>query len=176
MAGTDPNGPFDVLLQYCAMPLEFAFLADRVDALPIISKWYFEEWGHLLENDSIERMRDRMRDYMNRDQIPFILLGIDDNEVVGAAQLKYREMAEMFPDKEHWLGGVYVATDHRGQRYGPQIVEQIVNIAPRYGVQTLHLQTNALDGGLYARLGWTPYAQVKNNGLDVLVMERHLSG
>ena len=158
------------------MPLGFEFLIDRVEAIPIISKWYFDEWGHLLDGDSIERTRDRMQDYMNRDEIPFILLAIIDNKVVGAAQLKYREMAEMFPDKEHWLGGLYVATGHRRHGYGSQMVARIVKIAPRLGIQTLHLQTEALDGGLYARLGWTPYAQVNNRGLDILVMERHLSG
>ncbi|MFQ6006412.1 MAG: hypothetical protein ACE5OQ_13020, partial [Woeseia sp.] len=52
--------------------------------------------------------------------------------------------------------------------------EQIATMAPTYGVQTLHLQTEAPDGGLYARLGWTPYAQVNNRGLNVLVMERLL--
>lgn len=156
------------------MPLKFMFLADRVDAIPTVSKWYFDEWGHLSESDSIESTRDRMQDYMNRDEIPLILLATDDDQVVGAAQLKYREMADMFPNSEHWLGGMYVATGHRGLGYGSQIIEQIVKIAPRYGVQTLHLQTEALDGGLYARLGWTPCAQVNNRGLDVLVMERHL--
>jgi len=158
------------------MPLEFTFLADHVVAIPIISKWYFEEWGHLVQGDSIERTRDRIEDYLNRDEIPFILVATNNNDLVGAAQLKYREMAEMFPDKEHWLGGVYVAASHRGLGYGSQIVEQIVKMAPRYGVETLHLQTEALDGGLYARLGWTPYAQVTSRGLDVLVMEQQLSG
>ena len=159
-----------------AMPIEFMFLADRVDAIPIISKWYFDEWGHFEQGGSIERTRDRIEDYMNRDEIPFILVATNDNDLVGAAQLKYHEMAEMFPDKEHWLGGVYVAASHRGQGYGSQIVEQIVKMAPRYGVETLHLQTEALDGGLYARLGWMPYAQVTSRGLDVLVMEQQLSG
>ena len=158
------------------MPLAFTFLADHVVAIPIISKWYFEEWGYLVEGDSIERIQDRIEDYLNRDEIPFILVATNNNDLVGAAQLKYREMAELFPDKEHWLGGVYVAASHRGQGYGSQIVEHIVKVAPRYGVEKLHLQTEALDGGLYARLGWTPYAQVTNHGLDVLVMERELSG
>ena len=128
------------------MPVEFTFLADRVDAIPIISKWYFDEWGHLVQGASIERTRGRIEDYMNRDEIPFILVATNDNDLVGAAQLKYHEMAEMFPDKEHWLGGVYVAASHRGQGYGSQIVEQIVKMAPRYGVETLHLQTEALAG------------------------------
>jgi GNAT superfamily N-acetyltransferase len=158
------------------MPIEFSFLADRVEAVPIISKWYFDEWGHLEQGHSIERTRDRMDDYMNREEMPFILVATIDNELVGAAQLKYQEMAEMFPDKEHWLGGVYIAASLRGKGYGAQIVEQIVSMAPSYGVETLYLQTEALDGGLYARLGWMPCAQVTNRGMDVLVMGRHLSG
>ncbi|MFQ5549564.1 MAG: GNAT family N-acetyltransferase [Woeseia sp.] len=156
------------------MPIQFAFLADRVQAIPVISRWYYDEWGHLVQDDSIERTRDRIEEYMNRDEIPFILLATKDNEIVGLAQLKFHEMAEMFPDKEHWLGGLYVAANHRGQGYGSLIVEQIAKMAPTYGVQTLYLQTEALDGGLYARLGWTPYARVNNRGLNVLVMERQL--
>jgi GNAT superfamily N-acetyltransferase len=156
------------------MPIQFTFLADRVDAISIISKWYYDEWGHLVQDDSIERTRDRIEEYMNRDEIPFILLAAKYNEIVGAAQLRRHEMAEMFPDKEYWLGGLFVAANHRGQGYGSLIVEQIAKMAPTYGVQTLHLQTEALDGGLYARLGWTPYTQVNNRGLNVLVMERQL--
>lgn len=83
------------------MPLGFAFLAGRADAIPIISAWYSDEWGHLLQGDSTGCPRYRIEDYMNRDKIPFILLATKDNKLVGAAQLKYREMAEMFPDKEY---------------------------------------------------------------------------
>ena len=158
------------------MPVEFEFLADRVEVIPTIANWYFGEWGHLLRDDSIERTRDRIEGYLNRDQIPFILIAMNENDLVGAAQLKYHEMAELFPDREHWLGGVYVEPGCRGRGYGSRIVERIVDMAPKYGVETLHLQTEALDGGLYTRLGWTPCVQVTSRGVDVLVMERRLSG
>ena len=158
------------------MSIEFAFLADHLEAIPLIAKWYFDEWGHLAQGETIQDTRNRVEDYLNRDEIPFILVAMTGNDLVGAAQLKYREMAEMFPDKEHWLGGVYVATDYRGQGYGSRMAEQIAKMAPRYGVETLYLQTEALDGGIYARLGWKPYARVKSRGLDVLVMERRLAG
>lgn len=158
------------------MPLEFEYLADRLDAISIVSKWYFDEWGHLSEGDSLERTRDRMQDYLKPDAIPFTLLMVCQNEVLGAAQLKHHELVETFPDREHWLGGVVVAPGRRGQGYGSQIVKHITKIAPRYRVRTLYVQTEVLDGGLYARLGWAPYALAKNRGLDVLVMERHLSG
>jgi len=156
------------------MSLEFVFLADRVDAIPVVSEWYFDEWGHLSECDSIERMQDRMQGYMNRDDIPFSLLAVDGNEVVGAAHLKLHELVETFPDEEHWLGGVYVAPGHRGKGYGSQIIERIVEIAPEYGIRSLYLQTEKLDGGLYKRLGWAPYATANNCGVEVLVMKRFL--
>lgn len=156
------------------MPLKFEMLADRIDAVPILSRWYYDEWGHLRSENSLQRTRARVRRYLNRDRIPFILLATRDTEVVAAAQLKLREMAEIFPDRKYWLGGVYVAAGHRGRGYGSRIAERVAAMAPTYGVRTLYLQTEALDGGLYARLGWTPCARATNRGLDVLVMERKL--
>ncbi len=156
------------------MSIKFVFLADRVDAVPVLARWYYDEWGHLRPDNSLERTRARVRRYLNRDRIPFILLATSDDEVVAAAQLKLREMAEIFPDKKYWLGGVYVAPGHRGRGYGSIIAEQVAAMAPGYGVRTLYLQTPALDGGLYARLGWTPCARATNRGLDVLVMQREL--
>ena len=145
-----------------------------MDAIPVISKWYHDEWGHLSPDRPDESRSDRVEDYLNRDEIPFILVATNGQAIIGAAALKFREMAETFPDKEHWLGGVYVAADHRGRGYGTLLVEKIASLAPAYGVRTLHLQTQALDGGLYASLGWKPYAQVHRRGFDVLVMERHV--
>jgi RimJ/RimL family protein N-acetyltransferase len=156
------------------MSIDFSFLADRKDAIPVIARWYFEQWGHLIKDETLERSIERLQDSLNRDKIPFILVATLAGEVIGAAELKYREMASMFPDKEHWIGGVYVSSKHRGQGYGSEIAEQIAVRAPKYGVETLHLQTEKLDGGIYARLGWVPTDQVTNHGLEVLVMERHL--
>ena len=34
---------------------------------------------------------------------------MDQGQIVGSAELKYREMEDMVPEKEHWLGGVYLA-------------------------------------------------------------------
>jgi GNAT superfamily N-acetyltransferase len=156
-------------------PLEFEFLCDRRDAISTVARWYFDEWGSLAGNETIECAAEQLQDYMNRDEIPFILLASEGGNLVGAAQLKRHEMAAQFPDKEHWLGGLYVTASRRGRGYGSQIVEHVANMASRCGVRTLHLQTLALDGGLYAHLGWRPVARVRNNGLDVLVMERNLT-
>ncbi len=154
--------------------IDFAYLADRERAIPLVAKWYFEQWGHLIEDETLDRATDRMHDYLNRAEIPFILLALDHEEIVGAAQLKYYEMRQTFPDRKHWLGGVYVAPGRRGAGLGSRLAEEIASRASVCGVETLYLQTEQLDGGLYARLGWLPLEQVDNHGLKVLVMERRL--
>ncbi|MDJ0926805.1 MAG: GNAT family N-acetyltransferase [Gammaproteobacteria bacterium] len=156
------------------MSLAYEFLADREDALPLIAKWYFDEWGYLKKGATLASTVERLRHSLNRDRIPFILVATADGDIIGAAELKYREMAEMFPEKEHWIGGVYVASKHRGHGFASLIAEEIACRAPAYGVEVLHLQTEMLDGGLYARLGWVPTDQVNNRGLEVLVMERYV--
>lgn len=153
--------------------LIFEYLADRPESVPLVAGWYFAEWGYLNHSATLEGVRRKVSASMNRDAIPLTVLAVIDEEVVGAAQLKYREMP-IFPDKEHWLGGVFVASEHRGQGIAKQLVHSVVETAGKLGVTTLHIQTERLDGGLYARLGWTPVEQASNHGLDVLVMERPL--
>jgi GNAT superfamily N-acetyltransferase len=157
------------------MSLEFIYLAERPEALLTVASWYFDEWGHFHPGRTIDDTRERLKGTLNIDQIPFILLGLKDEKVVGAAELKYREMADIFPEKEHWLGGVYVAAEHRGNGIGLRLAEEITTRAPEYGVDKLYLQTERLDGGLYSRLGWQPEQEVDNHGIQVLVMVRDVA-
>ena len=55
------------------MSLEFAYLADCQDAISIISKWHFNEWGHLRMSDSTEHVLDWIEYYPNRDEKPWRL-------------------------------------------------------------------------------------------------------
>ena len=154
--------------------MQFEFLTNHQVAIPIIGRWYNEEWGRRLHDETEEESIKRLNEYLNTDKIPFILVATERTEIIGAAQLKYREMEDLFPEKEHWLGGVFVSPKHRGHGIGSQLAQEIVATAPSYGVSTLHLQTEQLDGGLYTRLGWLPVQQVENDGMNVLVMERHI--
>ena len=150
--------------------MEFVYLADRPDAVSLIAQWYFDEWGHLRPGTTFERVLDNVSAALHRDRIPLILLAVLGGEIVGTAELKHREM-DIFPEKKHWLGGVLVPVEHRGTGIAVSLIGKIVEIAASLGVRVLYLQTQQLDGGLYARLGWKPYRQVRYKGLDVLVME-----
>ncbi len=152
--------------------MRFEFLIDRRDAIPIIGRWYNEKWGRPHRNETEEESIEGLSEYLNNDRIPFILVATEDDNILASAQLKYREMEDIYPEKEHWLGGVFVAPSHRGRGLGSRLANEIAGRAPAYGVETLYLQTEQLDGGLYRPLGWHPIEQVNNHGLEVLVMER----
>lgn len=153
--------------------LRFENLADRPDALPLVAKWYFSEWGHLNPAATIKKIAARLFASMNRDAIPLVMLAILGDEVIGSAELKYQEM-KIYPEKEHWMGGVFVVPEYRGKGVAVRLIDAVVDTARILGVELLHIQTERLDGGLYLKLGWQRTEQVSYRGLDVLVMQRTL--
>jgi GNAT superfamily N-acetyltransferase len=75
-------------------------------------------------------------------------------------------------EKEHWLGGVFVSAEYRSKGIALRLVDRALERARSLGVKVLHLQTEKMDGGLYAKLGWNPLEQVYYKGQEVLVMGR----
>jgi GNAT superfamily N-acetyltransferase len=153
--------------------LDFALLADRPEAIPMLARWYFDQWGARSPDSTVATTCAYLETYLNRTAIPLLVLAVDHDEILGVASLKYREM-DIYPNREHWLGGVYVPTMHRDRSVGSRVVENVVERARRLNVSTLHLQTERLDGGMYGRLGWKPAERVTYRGRKVLVMERTL--
>ncbi|WP_339858319.1 GNAT family N-acetyltransferase [Pseudohongiella acticola] len=151
--------------------MEIEYLADRPDAIDLVARWYVEEWGGSNSRLTLESVSRSLTSSMNRDSLPLMLLAVEQKRVVGAVELKIREMS-IYPDKEHWLGGLYVDPACRGSGIGRQLIKRAIALASTLGVSMLYLQTERLDGGVYASLGWKPYEQVSNKGIDVLIMER----
>ena len=153
--------------------MELVLLADHQEAVPVVARWYYDEWGHQVPGSSYATTCDGLRGKLNRDRPPVPIIAVNGRTPIGAAQLKIREM-DIFPDREHWLGGVYVAPEARGHGLASKLAARIADIARSFGIDTLYLQTERPDGGLYARLGWRPIERVHHHGMDVLVMARAL--
>ena len=148
-------------------------LGHHPELLQTLADWYLDEWGYLLRDSPDSNFERLLQPYLNTRQIPLIVIAHQKDELIGAAQLKNREMS-IFPKRKHWLGGVYVSPSHRGKGVAADIIAEVVSIARRQDVQTLHLQSKILDGGLYRRLGWQAVDRVHYQGEDVVVMERGL--
>ena len=98
-----------------------------------------------------------------------LVLAKDSGELIGAAELKTREM-DIYPQFEFWMGSVYVAADHRGKGVASKLVLEVISRARKAGIEKLYLQTEDLADGLYARYGFKPIEQADSKGITVLVM------
>lgn len=153
--------------------MQYQLLSDRPDAIPVVARWLYEEWGRTIEGNTVEKACERLSQRVSKDHLPLHVLAVENGVVVGFAALKIREM-DVYPDREHWLGSVYVPQEQRGQGIATFLIQTVVSMAPRYGVSMLSLQTEREDGGLYGKLGWVPVERIRYHGVDVTVMERYL--
>ena len=154
--------------------MQFALLADHPEAISQIASWYFEEWGHLRIDRGLEELQNKLRDSTKDNELPIFILAIEDDAVAGVVELKFREM-DIYPEKEHWLGGVFVPAAHRGKGVAARLIKEALRIARTLDTSTLWLQTEDLQGGLYAKLGWIPLETVTYYGVQVLVMQKQLA-
>lgn len=152
--------------------MQFIFLADKPDFKPQVAQWFLDQWGHL-SNATLERNETKLSEYLNREKIPLMILAMENNTVMGCAYLCFHEMS-IYQDKEHWVGGVYVEPPYRGKMLASKMVLELERIAKQFGVEALHLQTEDLSGGLYAKLGFEELEQVNYRGVDVSVRRKIL--
>lgn len=151
--------------------MQFINLADRPEFVPLIAEWYFSEWGKNRPERTLQTTLASIRDQMCRDRIPLHLIAMKKDDLLGVAQLRFHEM-EIYPEKEHWLGGVYINPEFRGKGLATILVRKMIELAESFQVETLYLQTVKLDGGIYSKLGWIPEERVTYRGVDVLVMQK----
>lgn len=153
--------------------MEFRVLPSGAPERLQLAQWYHAQWGRDA-GLSLEQELQRLSPPQDAEGFPHLIAAFEDGQMAGAVQLKRREM-QAFPQYEHWLGSVFVADSHRGRGLASALVEQAAAQAMRMGVSDLYLQTESLDGGLYARLGWEPLQEADNHSYRVLVMVRRLA-
>lgn len=153
------------------------FLANHPQHLPTVAKWLFDEWGDPANEQWIENAIKSIGKVMSNDSLPVHLLALENDVPVGFIALKFREMPE-YPEREHWLGSLYVIHEARGRGIGSALIKEVLKYAEHYNIPKLSLQTEWLDGGVYKSFGWKPVEIVSppSHGLKVLVMERSMGG
>lgn len=151
---------------------DFVPLAERPDAVPQVARWWCDEWGLPQRHESLEAYLSELAS-LKPDDLPFHLLALNGRNILGVATLKDQSaLHKLFPDSQYWLSGVYVPPAFRGRGIATALCLKLVDIAKIKGVGRLHLVTEVLDGGLYAKIGWQPIGQVHVEGVDLLVMAR----
>jgi RimJ/RimL family protein N-acetyltransferase len=151
---------------------DFMPLSERPNAIPQVARWWCDEWGLPQRHESMESYLSELAN-LKPDKLPIHLLALSGRKIVGVATLKDQSaLHKLFPDFQYWLSGVYVPPALRRRGIATALCLKMVDIAKNRGVTRLHLVTEVLDGGLYAKIGWNPIRQVHADDLDLLVMAR----
>ncbi len=149
--------------------MNIELLADNLLAVDKVAEWYFDEWSSSSSLSVLDTIRLNVSKSTSRTSAPMIVLAKENDEVVGAAELKLHEM-DVYPEYEFWLGGVYVDKKFRSKGVGSLLVSEVISRSKKAGVNNLYLQTEDFSGGLYGKHGFKPLTKTNYNGRNVLVM------
>ncbi len=134
--------------------MEFTIINQTTGANPIYTSGVIAQFlfTHLEEyGDKIADILKCIDYVMHPDKGGNIVIGIDENKIVGIVILNNTGMKDFIP--ENIL--VYIAVDnsHRGKGYGKQLMEKAISIAE--GNIALHVEPDNPAKKLYEKLGFT---------------------
>ena len=97
--------------------MNISYISEKTDDLKLISRWYFEEWGHLISSLTEEKIYEGLSSKLEKeDDFLCLITCHEKEELVAVVDLKYREHKD-YPEYEHWIGGVYVKPENRSNGY-----------------------------------------------------------
>lgn len=156
------------------MEVTVDFLAHHRDAIPQLARWSYGEWRVVYEQLGMT-FDDGVAAYHLRaqtDALPLGVVALADGAVIGTGALK----ADDLPPRSQltpWLGGIFVAPEHRNCGVARAIVERLADEARRLNLPRLYLWTNSA-ARLYAKLGWQEQERLEYCGSAITVMVREL--
>ena len=128
------------------------FLADHLDTIPTLVKWFREQWPDYFADWSQAEMEQDFLEDASRDRLPIRLIAIEPNEIVGTIVLRENNPA-IPPEFQPELGGLFVPASHRGQGIGTELVRAGMKLALDQGYEAV-FATTVSAAGILESLGW----------------------
>lgn len=153
--------------------MDIEYLADHKDVIPILARWFYEEWAYLHPDRTLEDVERLIAERANKTRIPVALAAFDGDELLGTVCLKTHDM-ETRLDLTPWLAGLYVAKPWRRKGVGTALVKAIERKARELAVRRLYLYTPESEG-FYSRLGWQGKEKTEYHGYQVTIMEKEIA-
>ena len=150
--------------------MQITYLADHLHLVPQLAQCHFDEWHHLTPWENLEQCNERLRHQAQRSGVPTTLIALKDGQLLGSASLVIHDMKGR-EDLTPWLGGVFVAPNHRRQGIGTQLVQGIVTEAGKQNIARIYLYTTGENNeNFYAQMGWTVTERVEYLGKTRVIM------
>jgi predicted N-acetyltransferase YhbS len=153
--------------------LEFAYLADCPQFLPIVAGWHHDEWGYIRPGDTVEAREERLKTECGHLQIPTTIVAVENGEPLGSVSLLEDDM-DTHKHLSPWLASLFVVTRKRGQGIGAKLVMRLIEEARNLRVARLYLYTPSAEK-FYARLGWSLVERAHYAGKPAIIMAYDLN-
>jgi len=128
------------------------FLADHLDTIPILAKWFRDQWSDYYADWSQTEMENDFLEDASRDRLPIRLVAVESNKLVGTIVLRENNPT-IPPEFQPELGGLFVFASHRGHGIGTELVRAGMKLAHDQGYETVFATTVAATGILES-LSW----------------------
>lgn len=148
--------------------MRIEFLADHPELLSTLAEWHHAEWGFLHPGSNLGDRAEMIRTELQRGTLPFALVAIEDDQLVGSASVVHHDM-DRHLEWTPWLASVFVHAAHRRRGVGSALVQRAVAEARSLGHYELYLFTFD-QARFYARLGWRELLREEYRGVNVTIM------
>ena len=132
--------------------ITIGFLADHLDTIPTLARWFRAQWPDYYADMSQEEMEQDFLEDASRDRLPIRLVAFESSELAGTIILR-ENGTETLPEFQPELGGLYVVASHRGHGIATELVRAGMKAAREQGYETVFATTVAA-AGILERLGW----------------------
>jgi len=132
--------------------ITIGFLADYLDTIPTLAKWFRAQWSEYYANWSQAELEQDFLLDTSRVSLPCRLVAFESGELVGTIILR-ENGTETLPEFQPELGGLYVVESHRGHGIGTALIRAGMKLALDQGYKTVFATTVAA-AGILEHLGW----------------------
>jgi len=132
--------------------ITIGFLADHLDTIPTLTKWFRDQWSDYYSDWSQAEMEQDFLEDASHNRLPIRLVAFESGELAGTIIL--RENGDgMPPELQPELGGLFVAESHRGRGIATELVRAGMRLALDQGYETVYA-TTVSAAGILEHLGW----------------------
>lgn len=132
--------------------IKIDFLIDHLDTIPILTKWFRDQWPDYYADWSQAEMEQDFLEDASYDRLPIRLVAFVSDELVGTIILR-ESGSEALTESQPELGGLYVVESHRVHGIGTELVRAGMKLALDLGHERVYA-TTVKAAGILERLGW----------------------
>lgn len=125
--------------------ITLGYLADHIDHLPTLAKWFHDEWHGDAEGWSFDQTLEYIRkNDCNKEHLNITLIAMDKDQLVGSAQLMKEDLLPGWDHVGPWIGGLYVAPGYRHHGIAFRLGYTLITKAMNMGFEEIYMFTDKI--------------------------------